>query len=67
MESLASCVNTFKVAGRTRSVRSEPFHKSLCTSTFRANFVNAVHFRRGLTCTVRLGNDLNEGGAKNGF
>ena len=35
-----------------------------------ADFVNAVFFRRGLTCTLGLTNDLIEGGqlgTKNGF
>ena len=36
----------------------------------RAGFLNAVYFRRGLTCTIGLTNDLIDGGqlrAKNGF
>ena len=37
---------------------------------FRADFLNAFYFRRGLTCTLGLANDLIDGGqlrAKNGF
>ena len=38
--------------------------------TLRADFLNAVFFRQGLTCTLGLTNDLIDGGqprAKNGF
>ena len=40
------------------------------TVTYRADFLNAVYFRRGLTCTLGLKNDLIHGGqprAKTGF
>ena len=38
--------------------------------SFGADFLNAVYFRRGLTCTLGITNDLIDGGqprAKNGF
>ena len=30
--------------------------------TYRADYLNAVYFRRGLTCTLGLANDLIDGG-----
>ena len=30
--------------------------------TYRAGYLNAVYFRRGLTCTIGLTNDLIDGG-----
>ena len=36
----------------------------------KANFLNAIYFKQGLTCTIGLTNDLIDGGqprAKNGF
>ena len=38
--------------------------------TLKADYLNAVYFRRGLMCTIGLTNDLIDGGqprAKNGF
>ena len=50
-------------------VCSFTYLESLCC-THGANVLNTVYFRRGLTCTLGLTNDLIDGGqprAKNGF
>ena len=61
-----------KSAGSSKRIRVFPCNlREMCAKLpFRADILNAVYFRRGLTCTVALTNDLIDGGqprAKNGF
>ena len=49
-----------------RSYKTDLCIRFVQTETQRADFLHAVYFRQGLTCTIGLTNDLIDGGPTEG-
>ena len=60
-KSYLSCVDYLVSQLSKELLRSRAQTRSRDTRTLRANFLNAIYFRRGITCTLGITNALIDG------